>query len=178
MPPPHRQGSQRSGNRRREFGEGRGPDAHLPLLRGPLPLPRAPLVHQALHVEDREHGQEYMDKMSSKISETKKANVSSSKRSGGKLSLQTVFESCGQAMKWIETLEAGRVHGSSGKCHGESKRHRRGTKANSRRVLHEPRLKCPALLGEISSRRCALRKKEPSMEKNLAYLRSQVFGCV
>ena len=30
--------------------------------------------------------QEYMDKMSSKISETKKANVSSSKRSGGKLS--------------------------------------------------------------------------------------------
>ena len=30
--------------------------------------------------------QEYMDKMSSQISETKKANVSSSKRSGGKLS--------------------------------------------------------------------------------------------
>ena len=57
--------------------------------------------------------QEYMDKMSSKISETKKANVSSSKRSGGKLS-SSKLSSSKAAGPLMREVDRNRVPGRGG----------------------------------------------------------------
>ena len=133
--------------------------------------PSPPVVHQALHAEDREHDAEYMDKMSS-TSETKKANVSSSKRSGGKLwSFQTVvLESDGVAeSKWIGG-RLGEVPLRASQDAGSRRRGRR-KRAWSLALLRETRKASwgpPAfknLRAQMESSSALLREKEPSMQR-------------